>query len=43
MLIQLSAHTAHKMDNMTVELHVLVEIYFHPMTVAAQIIARQVY
>ena len=43
MLIQLSAHTAHEMDNMTVELHVLVEIYFHPMTVAAQIIARQVY
>ena len=30
-------------NNMTVELHVLVEIYFHPMTVAAQIIARQVY
>ena len=43
MLIQLSAHTAHEMDNMTVELHVLVEIYFHPMTVATQIIARQVY
>ena len=43
MLIQLSTHTAHEMDNMTVELHVLVEIYFHPMTVAAQIIARQVY
>ena len=43
MLIQLSAHTAHEMDNMTVELHVLVEIYFHPMTVAAQIIARQIY
>ena len=43
MLIQLSAHTAHEMDNMTVELHILVEIYFHPMTVAAQIIARQVY
>ena len=43
MLIQLSTHTAHEMDNMTVELHVLVEIYFHPMTIAAQIIARQVY
>ena len=43
MLIQLSAHTTHEMDNMTVELHVLVEIYFHPMTIAAQIIARQVY
>ena len=43
MLIQLSAHTTHEVDDMTVELHILVEIYLHPMTVAAQIISRQVY
>ena len=42
-LIQGSAHTAHQVDDVAIELHIFIEIYLHAMAVAAQVIARQIY
>ena len=42
-LVECARHTAHEMYHMAVVLQVFVEVHLHTMTVAAQVVARQVH
>lgn len=41
-LVECTTHTAHQVDDVAIELHVLIEIHLHAMAVAAQVIASQI-
>ena len=41
--IKRTTYTTYEMNDMTVELHILIEIYLHAMTVATQVIACQIH
>ena len=42
-LVERTAHTAHEVDNVTIELHVLIEIHFHTVAVATQVVTCKVH
>ena len=42
-LIERTTYTAHQVDDMAIELHVLIEIHLHTMAVAAQVVTSQIH